>query len=232
MGGQLRGLELLMPNLKTKRKKAKAIRNSAATTAAILNAAKKEFAFGGYSGASIGKISRRAGTNERMIYYYYKSKEGLYIAVLEQAYAEMVDAENALDLDQMDPREAIRELISVIWKYYREHPEFIALVGSENLERAIHIKKSLKLKTIASPQLRILEKLLSRGSSMGIFRTDIDAHRLFLTIAALGWFYFSNMHTLSNYLQKDLAREPALHEWLQHIIAVVLASLAPTQSKL
>jgi len=56
---------------------------------------------------------------------------------------------------------------------------------------------------------------------------DIDAHRLFLTIAALGWFYFSNMHTLSNYLRKDLAREPALHEWLQHIIAVVLASLAP-----
>ena len=57
---------------------------------ALLAAATAEFARNGFAGARIGSICKQAGTTVRMVYHYFGSKSGLYIAVLEQAMGSSV----------------------------------------------------------------------------------------------------------------------------------------------
>src|ERR671937_387165 len=73
------------------------------TRGRILEAAMTEFAHHGLGGARVDRIAERAGANKRMLYYYYGSKEALFLAVLEQSYAQIRHAERELDLEHIDP---------------------------------------------------------------------------------------------------------------------------------
>ena len=106
----------------------------------ILDAALAEFAEHGLGGARMDRIAERAGVNKRLIYYYFESKESLFLAVLERAYEGIRGEEQQLNLTQVEPVEAIRRLIAFTWNYYIEHPEFLTLLNSENLHRARHLK--------------------------------------------------------------------------------------------
>jgi AcrR family transcriptional regulator len=64
-----------------------------ATRENILRAAIDVFAKNGFAGARVEKISKAARSTDRMIYYYFGSKERLFVAVLETIYKELVDAE-------------------------------------------------------------------------------------------------------------------------------------------
>ena len=86
-------------------------RNAERTRAEILAAAMVEFSERGLNGARVDNIAARTRTNKRMIYYYFKSKERLYIAVLENAYRKIREAEKQLKLDDLPPGEAIRSLV-------------------------------------------------------------------------------------------------------------------------
>ena len=194
----------------------------------ILDAATDEFANHGYGGARIERISRRAHTVDRMLYYYYGSKEKLFRAVLEAAYERLGQAEERLSLASTPPVEAMRELIAFTWDYYCAHPEFIRLLNSENQHRGQHLKKSNRLRQLSFPMLNALRDLLSRGGHAGEFRSDVDPVQIYITIAALGYFYLSNRYTLSRFLDRDLMSEDNRRTWLAHITEVVMDHIAPT----
>src|SRR5262249_32769889 len=137
----------------------------------------------------VERISGRARTVDRMLYYYFGSKEKLFRAVLENAYERLGQAEAQLDLANTPPADAMRELIAFTWGYYCEHPEFIRLLNSENQQRGQHLKKSSRLTQLSSPLLNALRELLDRGRAAGQFRDDVDAVEIYITIAALGYFY-------------------------------------------
>jgi AcrR family transcriptional regulator len=128
-----------------------------------LLAARDEFALYGLAGARVDRIAERADINKRLIYYYFKSKDDLFLAVLENTYADIRAAEQKLHLDEMDPVEAIRELVSFTWHYYLEHPEFISLLNSENQHNAAHLKKSSRIQEMNSPLVQMLDTVLERG---------------------------------------------------------------------
>ena len=90
-------------------------RDADLTRARILKAARNEFMRHGYSGARIERISRTGRSSDRMIYYYFGSKEALYIEVLESVYTELGAAESELILDEAQPVEALRTLIAFTW---------------------------------------------------------------------------------------------------------------------
>jgi AcrR family transcriptional regulator len=160
----------------------------------ILRAARNEFMRHGYSGARIERISRAARSSDRMIYYYFASKEALYLQVLERVYSDLGDAESALALDPSQPKQALEQLIDFTWRYYLEHPEFVALLSNENLMRGKHITKSVKVKQLSRPVLEILGTILAEGARQGIFRRGLDVKKVYLTLAALGYFYLSDSH--------------------------------------
>ena len=186
-------------------------RDAQATRARILKAATGEFARMGFAGARGDRIAERAQSSERMVYYYFGSKEGLFRAVLESVYAALGEAERALRLDENDPFTALQGFCRFVWRYYLDHPEFISLVNTENLHQARHLRKSAQLEQLVSPVVGQLATLLERGERAGVFRAGIDAAELYLAIASQGYFYLSNRHTLSAVLGRDLG-SPALLE--------------------
>jgi len=188
----------------------------------ILEAATEEFANHGYGGARVERISRRARTVDRMLYYYFGSKEKLFRAVLEGAYERLGRAEEQLSLATTPPLEAMRELIAFTWDYYCAHPEFIRLLNSENQHRGQHLKNSSRVSQLSFPLLSALRDLLDRGSREGRFRSDVDPVQIYITIAALGYFYLSNRYTLSRFLDRDLMAEENRNAWLAHITEVVM----------
>ena len=139
-----------------------------------------------------------------MIYYYFGNKEALFLAALESAYEDIRNAEQSLMLTDLDPVEGMRRLVQFTWEYYLAHPEFITLLNSENLHRARLLKKSKKIRALHSPLVAMLESLLERGRRSGAFRRGVDPVQLYISIAALGYFYLSNNHTLSTIFGRDL----------------------------
>jgi len=196
----------------------------------ILDAATAEFADHGYGGARVERISRRARTVDRMLYYYFGSKEALFRVVLEAAYERLGRAEQQLSLASIPPREAMRQLIAFTWDYYCAHPEFIRLLNSENQQRGQHVRKSSRVSQLSSPLLTILRDLLERGAERGEFRRGVDSVEIYITIAALGYFYLSNRYTLSRFLDRDLMAEDQRQAWLTHITEVVMGHVSAKES--
>jgi AcrR family transcriptional regulator len=201
-------------------------RNPERTRARILEAARVEFARDGLGGARVDRITARAGSNKRMIYYYFGNKESLFLAALESAYEHIRKAEQSLKLTDLDPAEGMRRLVRFTWEYYLAHPEFITLLNSENLHRARHLKESKEIRAMHSPLVAMLEGLLQRGQRAGVFRRGVDAVQLYISIAALGYFYLSNNHTLSTIFGRDLMRAQALRQRLAHMTEFVLGYLS------
>lgn len=167
-------------------------RDAEATKARILASAKAEFARLGLGGARVDVIAEKAKANKRMIYHYFGNKEDLFRAVLEEAYLDIRDAEQALRLDDMPPDEAMVKLITFTWEYYLETPEFIRLVNSANLHEGKHLEGSERLRMASRRYISMIQRLLDRGASAGMFRAGVDAGQLHITIAAVGYYYLNN----------------------------------------
>ena len=200
------------------------------TRAKILEAATDEVTRHGLGGARVDRIAKRAGTNERMLYYYFVSKDQLFLTVLENVYIKLAEAEKALELDHLEPVEAIKKLIDFIWHYYITHPEFISLINSENLHEAKYLKKSRKLAQLVSPVQDNIRVIVQRGQEAGVFRGGIDPAEVYITLVALNYYYLSNRHTLSTVLARDLMSPIARESHLRHATEVVLNYLLKPKS--
>lgn len=198
------------------------IRDADATKARILDAAKQEFAKLGLGGARVDVIADSASANKRMIYHYFGSKEELFKVVLEEAYLDIRNAEQDLQLDQLPPREALIKLVQFTWRYYLDNPEFIRLVNSANLHQARHIKESERLKLASRRFTDMVGGILKRGAAEGVFRSDIDPVQLNITIAAIGYYYLTNRYTGSYLFDRDFMSRKALDDRLAFNIDTVM----------
>jgi AcrR family transcriptional regulator len=197
------------------------------TRARILDAATREFARHGLGGARVDRIAARAGANKRMLYYYFGDKDSLFRAVLEETYASIRRAEGELHLLDVPPLEGVTRLVEFTWRYYIGHPEFITLLNTENLHRAGHLRKSRHIRAMNSPLIATLAEILRRGEAEGTFRRGVDPLQLYISIAALAYFFLSNNHTLSAVFSQDLATEHARKARLAHMVAMVTGFLVP-----
>ena len=200
-----------------------------ATRDAILRAATRIFAKHGFDGGRVDQISKAAKSYDRMIYYYFGSKEGLYIAVLEELYRRFNEAESRIALDLEQPREALAEVVRFVWNYYRRNPEFITLLNTANLHRGRHIVKSPRAGEYSSPAVRLLEAVLERGVARGEFRGTVTARDVYLMIAALGYLYLSNRYTLSAFLGERIDTPEAFEHWEAFIVDAVRRAVGPPE---
>ncbi len=202
-------------------------RDSAATAAAILAAAYKEFASCGFAGGRIDRIAERAQVNKAMIYHHYGSKEGLFLAVLERAYERARSPEQKLHLDEIEPREAMKRLVEFTFDSFVKDRSFIKLLNDENLYGAVHLKQSKRIAEMHSPLLATMRKILARGAAEGVFRADFDPMQTWISIAAVSYFYFSNINTLSTIFSRDFDTEEAHVLRRKHVVELILSALKP-----
>jgi AcrR family transcriptional regulator len=157
-----------------------------------------------------------------MIYHYFGSKDELFQKVIESAYIDIRSAEQKLNLDHLDPKEALEKLIMFTWDYYLKNPEFITLVNSENLHRAKHLKNSEAVKVYNRRFVSMVKTILDRGVAAGLFRDGIDPVQLNITIAAIGYYYLTNRFTGSVMYERDLMAKNALEERLKFNVDTIM----------
>ncbi|MGW1007982.1 TetR/AcrR family transcriptional regulator [Streptomyces sp. NPDC002520] len=190
---------------------ARRTRDAARTQAEILDVATEEFARLGFAGARVDEIAARMRTTKRMIYYYFGSKEQLFTAVLERAYAVIRRQEQQLDVEHLDPVSAIRRLAELTFDHHEAHPDFIRLVSIENIHEAEHIAAAPSLGSLSSPAIEVIGRILEAGRERGVFTADVDAVDLHAMISSFCFFRVSNRHTFRALFGRDLT-EPDRRE--------------------
>jgi len=191
----------------------------------ILAVATKEFADHGLSGARVDAIAARTRTTKRAIYYYFGSKEGLYVAVLEKAYGDIRAVEAGLHLEDLEPEAAIRRLIDFTITYHEENPDFARLISIENIHRAEHLAASGSMQHLNVAIIRIIEDIVRRGQEQGLFRADVDPVDLHLLISAFCFFRVSNRYTFGAIFRQDFSDPHYLEKHKQMIGDAVLSWL-------
>ena len=203
-------------------------RDAVASRRALLAAAVEEFARNGYAGARVDVIAASAGVNKQLVYHHYGSKEDLYRVALESVYAELREKERGLSLDALEPAEAMARLVGFSFDYLCEHPEFIAMLADENRNRGEHLVQAAALQQMHTPVVKMIEATLARGVAAGVFCEDYDAVNLYISIAGISYFFFSNNHTLSAIFGRKLGSRAALAQRRRHVIEFTLNALRPS----
>jgi TetR/AcrR family transcriptional regulator len=202
-------------------------RDPAATRKKLLTAARREFASSGLACARVDEIAARAGVNKQLVYHYFGDKDALYLAVLEWVYEEIRAQERKLNLEGLPPEQAIKKLIESSFDHLAAHPDFIVLLNDENRGGARHVRGSRKLEAMHSPLVSMVSTILGEGVKTGVFRKGINPVHLYISIAGLSYFFFSNTPTLSAIFGKDLSSRAAKLARRKHVVDLVMHSLRP-----
>jgi TetR/AcrR family transcriptional regulator len=209
---------------KTQPKRA-AARDPKRTRQKILNTAADEFAKKGFDGARVDEIVRRCKISKNLVYHYFDSKEALFIAVLEDAYAALRNRQEAIQLQDCDPVEGIRRLVHETFSHWSASKTFIGLLNSENFYDARHIKKSQFIRGAYPALVDSIRTILERGEEQGLFRSGVDPVNIYISISALAYHFLSNQHTLSVIFGKNFEGQDVLAQWLGHVEEVILGYL-------
>jgi AcrR family transcriptional regulator len=201
--------------------------NADRTRQEILAVAREEFSEHGLSGARVDAIAARTQTSKRMIYYYFGSKEGLYLEVLGQAYAGIRALERELDLQTLSPPDAIRRMADFTVDYHDEHPDFVRLVSIENIHHGRYIAQSEIIRNLNSTVIAVLAGILSRGQQAGLFREDVDPVDVHMLMSALSFYRVSNRHTFGRLFDRDLAQDTVKQRHKAMLGDAVLGYLQP-----
>jgi AcrR family transcriptional regulator len=192
------------------------------TQANILEVAEKEFGEKGLAGARIDEIAELTRTSKRMIYYYFGSKEGLYLAVLEETYRRVREVEAELHLQDLDPEEALRRLVAFTFDHHLHHESYIRLVMAENINRGEYLAQSRRIQELNIPAIAAIRDLYERGVRQGVFRKGVDAVDLHASISALCFFNVSNRHTFGRIFKLDMQSPAYVAQRRANVVEMVV----------
>jgi AcrR family transcriptional regulator len=192
----------------------------------IIEVATREFAENGLSGARIDEIAAKTKSSKRMIYYYFGSKEGLYLKVLENAYSKVRATEATLDLQHLPPREALEKLVRFTFDHHSSNVDFIRLVMIENIHHGAYLSRSTAIQELNVAAIDAVTDIYLRGVEEGLFRPGLDPVEIHWQISALCFFNVSNRATFSKIFKRDLGSEQSLASLRQRTIEMVLRFVA------
>jgi AcrR family transcriptional regulator len=195
------------------------------TRNALIKAGLKEFSQKGFLGARIEQIAAGAKCNIRMLYHYFGDKKGLYLAVLESAYADIREQEAKLEIDYDKPLVGMLELLRFTFEYFEANPMFEGLLRNENLMQGRFVSRSRQVPQGAVSRKTLIGDLIASGQAKGIFRDNLDPVQVYVTITALSRFHLSNAYTMSAVLETDLRSKAWRKERLQHCFELLEAYL-------
>ncbi|HEY6249951.1 MAG TPA: TetR/AcrR family transcriptional regulator [Candidatus Angelobacter sp.] len=164
------------------------------TRAAILTAALEEFAHKGVAGARTDEIARHAGVNKALLYYYFKDKEGLYAAVLEQVFAGLAtQVTAALERTDLGPRQKLLLYVQTHFDFMGDSPLFPRVLQREfmGIGRATATLGSRVLERYGRPIYSRLTKLIEEGCDAGEFRACDPAQTVTSIFGVIIYYFVS-----------------------------------------
>jgi TetR/AcrR family transcriptional regulator len=168
---------------------------------AILQAAMREFSREGVAGARIDAIARSARVNKALLYYYFKDKEALYSAVLDQVFGGLASAVKAAFALKVSPKEKVLAYVRAHFDYVAAHPLYPRIVQGEMMSSGRNGSSQLDriVKQYFRPLAGQLSRVLSEGIAAGDFR-PVDPMQVVPSMIAVIVFYFINapaMHSMT-----------------------------------
>lgn len=191
----------------------------------ILRVASNEFCQHGFSGARVERIATRSKSNMRMIYHYFGDKEGLYLAVLEDAYTRIRQQEDKLDLTASSPVQGMRNLITFTFDFFASNNDVLAIISNENTLKAKYLRRVPNVRAMTVPLIKSIESLLEKGQGAGLFRKHIDPIQFYVSLVALSQIHIANRYTLSVIFDRDTADPAWLKDRRKHAEDVLMAYL-------
>ena len=158
------------------------LRDPEGTRKRILAAALQEFSAKGIDGARVDAIAERAGTNKRMLYYYFGSKDDLFRAVLRQRLAER--APTAHERDRTGPGR-----IADLQDRLEGQTDYVRLLMWEGLERGR--RRQVEQELLRQDSLNEWCDDVREAQRRGDLPEDLDAEQLVLSELALVMFPFA-----------------------------------------
>jgi TetR/AcrR family transcriptional regulator len=161
--------------------------------AAILQAAVREFSREGIAGARTDAIARAAHVNKALLYYYFKDKESLYNAVLDEVFGGLSAAVmHVLSLDLL-PGEKILAYAGTHFDYIASHPLYPRIAQAEMMRagRGGSVQLERVVKQYFHPLFAKLSEILREGMASGGFR-QVDPFHFVPSMIALITFYFTS----------------------------------------
>ena len=200
-------------------------RSRETSTERILRAAVEMFAENGPKATTIDAICRKAGLNKRMVYHYFGSKAGLYEHVLSSVYQQFLTLEVSLGSMFLPAEELLETLVRRYYDFLREHPQFVRLIGYENLNNG-KVARKLKLAGQKAQVITALQLALEKGQAEGRFRPGVDATQLLISIFSLCFFYFANRHTMEQFLGGSAVNLGAVESRIEHVVELLLRGIS------
>lgn len=174
------------------------------TRAAILKAAIEEFANEGVAGARTEAIARAARVNKALLYYYFKDKETLYGAVLDQVFSGLAERMHEVMNQPLPPREKILAYAGAHFDYIAASPIYPKLVQREMMRAgrsgSPHIRRLVD-KFLRPVEQKLAETIL-QGITSGEFR-KVDPLQFLLSMVAMNVFYFGSAPVIAVITGKD-----------------------------
>ena len=119
------------------------------------------------------------------------------------------------------------KLIESSFDHLAAHPDFIVLLNDENRGGARHVRGSRRLEAMHSPLVSMVSTSSARASGPACSASGINPVHLYISIAGLSYFFFSNTPTLSAIFGKDLSSRAARQARRRHVVDLVMQSLRP-----
>ena len=199
--------------------------------AAILRAAAQEFAEHGIAGARTDAIARAARVNKALLYYYFKDKETLYGAVLDNAFSGMkTNIFQVLDSD-LPPREKIMAYVGAYFDFIASNQIYPKLMQREMMRAregdSVHINRLVK--TYFQPIYRRVGELLHKGIAEGEFR-KVDPAHFIPSMVAMIVFYFSSAPVMQRIVRFNPLTPERIAERRAAVLDFISAALFLTGS--
>ncbi|MBO4897047.1 MAG: TetR family transcriptional regulator [Clostridia bacterium] len=182
------------------------MRKSDITRGKILKAAEKAFALRGFYGASVNDIADTAAVNKRMIYAHFENKESLYIAVIDEAFRRLAEAEDTLLKQNLDCVEAVEKIIEHYFKFFAKNKAFVKIIMRENINEGMFFKKT-STHFVKITSVELLKTKIKQGKENGTFKSCLDVEDAAFMIINLCFSCFSNAYLLGDIMQKSFAGE-------------------------
>jgi AcrR family transcriptional regulator len=158
----------------------------------ILDVATQEFAQHGLMGARIERIAERTRTSKRMLYYHFGSKEGLYRAVLENAFEAARRVDQGFDPEAGTPEAALRRMVANAFEAFTRHPAFVRLLAFENLAGAQIIGELTRVAELNRRALANLRRVLERGQADGCIRNGVKPIDVYINMVGLCYYHVAH----------------------------------------
>jgi TetR/AcrR family transcriptional regulator len=193
---------------------------------AILEAAVAEFAEYGIAGARTDRIARTAGVNKALLYYYFKDKDALYEAVLNNVFGGMRERVWPVLESDLEPRDKLIEYVSRYFDYIAANPMFPRVVQSEWMRAGANASPQMMriAREYFAPIHAQMSKLLREGAEKGQLRR-VNPIDFLPSLVGVVVFYFGTATAMKALLKVDPLSKQRIAERRKFVLEFITGAV-------